>query len=225
MAKAASANANVKANASSAKRANSNGAKPVDAKSANAKAANSNSAKQANSGAKRDTRRVKHEPNQCRLDLYNQFRKDCRTAISNKEKCAVVEGCQQFGVESEHWPVDMWPLPKEAYDVIGSQNIRDGRNCMTRIMWSDPKMGEALRKCGGPEPASLNPNAAKAAAPKQAATPKPQASKASGSNSQSAKAAPQVSVEPKKKKGLFDLSMITHRSKSKSTPKPKPKKH
>ena len=71
-------------------------------------------------------------------------------------ECPLVKSCNSFGVGGEHWPVDVWSLPKESFAVLGPQNVRDGRDCMTRVMWNDTELRPRLDTCGGFPPKFLS---------------------------------------------------------------------
>lgn len=104
--------------------------------------------------------------NDCRKVLYEKYRRECREALNSGRNCDLVDQCSPYGVETvrytnangqekPYWPVDVWALPKEAFRAIGPDNIREGRNCMTRAMWSDTARRAELDTCGGPVPTIL----------------------------------------------------------------------
>ena len=104
---------------------------------------------------------------QCRIALYDQYRNECH---GKGPECSLVKSCSQFGVGGEHWPVNVWSLPKESFAALTPEVVKKGRDCMTGVMWSDTatdaegkSWGTRLQGCGGRVP-QFNVAAAAAAA-------------------------------------------------------------
>lgn len=137
--------------------------------------------------------RIPSDVFRCRVQLYDTFRQQC---AANPDVCPFVPKCGKYGVGSPDWPIDKHRIDDpEALARIGKDNLRDGRRCMTKLIWEEPSYGESLRKCGGPVPnfASRSRKAATAAngqalpAADKAASAKPKNSKP---KSKAPKAAP-----------------------------------
>lgn len=96
----------------------------------------------------------RREPNTCRIDAYDSFRTECAKMGSD---CALVKQCGKYGVGSDLWKVDEWMLKPEQIKVITPHNFKNGRHCMTKVMWADKALRDRLTQCnpGASEPAVL----------------------------------------------------------------------
>jgi hypothetical protein len=151
------------ASARTASAAKTAGAKAASAKAASVKAASvkakAASVKAANAfGAPGQLPPRPDDPaHTCRMQLFDGYRKAC---AAKTDKCpathqAELEQCSQFGVGSQHWPLDMWPLPQENQDALkaAGMNFRKGRKCLSQVWW---KLHEAELKGCGPTQRSLS---------------------------------------------------------------------
>jgi hypothetical protein len=93
----------------------------------------------------------------CRMGLFDGYRKAChaKTAACPAAHQAELAQCSKFGVGSEHWPLDLWPLPQQNQDALkaAGMNFRKGRKCLSQVWW---KLHEADLKACGPTLRSLS---------------------------------------------------------------------
>jgi hypothetical protein len=89
--------------------------------------------------------------NSCRVKAYEKYRADCAKAFKDggPDKCSLIDQCQSYGVGSEFWPVEVWQLPPENVRNLSRELVQEGKKCMTRTMWSDPRFIDSLKgECG-----------------------------------------------------------------------------
>jgi hypothetical protein len=172
-------------------------------------AQNANAPPQNAAASRSRAQRTRREPFSCRIEEYNAYRNECAKMGAD---CPLVRDCGKYGVGSDMWRVEDWMLKPEQIKAITPHNFKNGRHCMTKVMWADEALRERLLKCDPnvKEPPNL------AVDPEEPIAFAPASRRNSSAAAQKSKSSPMTRSKSKSKSKTKTKTAKTAKTKTKS---------